>query len=171
MKSTPPTASPWIHWSLRLAFATALLAVWFFNPVTVRAAESVGTKVDAVAAGAEKKVNEAGQAAESKLAELWRRIDERRLMNRTPDQLVAWVIMGLLVGGLIRQFSKYSQLTALLLGLAGSFLGGIIANLTQVDLGLGPVLIRYEDLLASLVGGLVFLIAVRVRAARKTTPK
>lgn len=86
---------------------------------------------------------------------LWKRIDDKRLKNRTPDELVAWALMGLLVGGLVYRFSKLSQLTTILIGLIGAFIGGIAANVIQLDLGLGPVLIRYEDLICSLIGGLV----------------
>ena len=42
-------------------------------------------------------------------------------------------------------------------GLVGAFVGGILANVLQLDFGLGPVLIRYEDLICSLVGGFVLL--------------
>jgi hypothetical protein len=171
MKTSSLPDSRWVRTSSPLVLALALLAACFCGGWPARAAEGVGARADAVAADAGKKVNEASQAAGTKLEELWRRIDERRLMNRTPDQLVAWVIMGLLVAGLIRWFSKYNQITALLLGLVGSFAGGIVANLTQVDLGLGPVLIRYEDLLASLAGGLVILIAARILAARRAEKK
>ncbi len=135
------------------------------------AAEGVKDQVSAVAADAEKKVQEAQQAAKTHWEELWRRIDEQRLQNRTPDQLVAWVIMGLLVGGLIHQFSKLKKITTLLLGLAGAFIGGIVANVTQFDLKLGPVLIRYEDLLASLIGGVLIILIARWLASRRSAQK
>jgi hypothetical protein len=129
----------------------------------LQAAETVSDQ----ASEAQKKIAEAGQAATAGVAEIWRRIDERRLMNRTPDQLVAWVIMGLLAAGLIRPFSKFKAPAILGLGLAGAFLGGIVANVTRVDLGLGPVLIRYEDLLASLVGAALLMIAAWWLRSRK----
>ena len=79
--------------------------------------------------------------------------------------------MGLLAGGLIHQFSKLNKVATLLLGLGGALLGGILANVVQFNLGLGPVLIRYEDLLASLVGGVVIVIAARVLASRRSPKK
>ncbi len=106
-------------------------------------------------------IRETGQAAVTKAQTLWQRIDERRLKNRTPDQIVAWVIMGLLVGGLLYRFGKRNQVTSVLFGLVGAFIGGILANVSQINLGLGPVLITYEDLLFTVLGGFLMLCATR----------
>ncbi len=106
-------------------------------------------------------IHETGQAALNKIEVLWQRIDERRLKNRTVDELVAWAIMGLLVGGLLFRFGRRNQLTSVVLGLVGAFIGGIVANLTQFNLGLGPVLITYEDLLCTFVGGVLILCITR----------
>ncbi len=140
-----------------LALALGVSALAGLEPL--RAAETLGDQARAAASDTQKTIEEAGQAATSQAVEIWRRIDEQRLKNRTPDQIVAWVIMGLLAGGLIRRLSKLTPAVVLTLGLAGAFIGGIVANVTQVDLGLGPVLIRYEDLLASLFGAVVIVIA------------
>jgi uncharacterized membrane protein YeaQ/YmgE (transglycosylase-associated protein family) len=153
--------------SAQLALIVALLVACFSPPLEVQAAASVSDKVNAVAAGAEQQIADTAKAAESKLQELWRRIDEQRLKNRTPDQLVAWVIMGLLAGALVYRLSKLSRAVTLLVGLAGAFLGGVIANVTQLDLGMGPVLIRYEDLVFSLLGGLIIVFVARWLASRR----
>lgn len=155
----------WAAKALALAVLSAALGG---GAIRARAADSVTEKVNAATSEAEKQLQETSQAAESKITELWRRIDERRLKHRTPDQIVAWIIMGLLVGGLIHQFSKLNKVATLLLGLGGAFLGGIVANVVQLNLGLGPVLIRYEDLLASLVGGVVIVIVARLLATRRS---
>jgi uncharacterized membrane protein YeaQ/YmgE (transglycosylase-associated protein family) len=168
MKSNDLLAHPLNRLSAALTLAVAVFAMCFCPALNTVAAESVGDKVSAAASEAEKQVTEASQAAESKMQELWRRIDERRLMNRTPDQLVAWIIMGLLTGGLIHQLSKLNRFATLLIGLAGAFLGGILANVIQLDLGFGPVLIRYEDLLASLLGAVVIVLAARWLASRRS---
>src|SRR3974390_2170070 len=102
---------------------------------------------------------EVTQATLNEVESLWKRIDDRRLKNRTPDELVAWALMGLLVGGMVYRFSHLGQLTTILIGLIGAFIGGIAANVFKLDLGLGPVLIRYEDLLCSLLGGLAVFFA------------
>jgi uncharacterized membrane protein YeaQ/YmgE (transglycosylase-associated protein family) len=132
----------------------------------------VGERITAAADQAKASVQEAGTAAVNKIDQIWRRIDERRLVHRTPDELVAWAIMGLLVGACAGLFSvlrtgALQRLSALALGLVGAFIGGIVAHVAQLDFGLGPVLIRYEDLLLSLVGGLLLILVVRFLKARR----
>ena len=112
-------------------------------------------------------IHEKGQAAVGKAEELWQAIDEKRLKNRTPDELVAWIIMGLLVGGLLYRFGGRGQLTSIVLGLIGSFIGGIVAHVTQLNFGLGPVLITYEDLICTLAGGLLILCGARWALVKK----
>jgi uncharacterized membrane protein YeaQ/YmgE (transglycosylase-associated protein family) len=129
--------------------------------------------VGATATEVTQSIQDTGKSAVSGIETLWKRIDERRLKNRTFDELVAWALMGLLVGGALHRFTKLSQTSAVFLGLAGAFVGGIIANVLQLDLGLGPVLIRYEDLLCSLAGGFLLLFAwnwYRERTASKPQP-
>jgi uncharacterized membrane protein YeaQ/YmgE (transglycosylase-associated protein family) len=147
-------------WTL-ITLTAAIIAADPGTCLTARAADSVSDKVGAVAADTEKKIQETSEAAQTKLQELWQRIDEKRIKNRTRDEIIAWVIMGLLVGGLIQKFSKFNRATTLLLGLIGAFIGGILANVTQLNLELGPVLIRYEELLASLIGGILIVLVAR----------
>jgi uncharacterized membrane protein YeaQ/YmgE (transglycosylase-associated protein family) len=134
------------------------------------AAPSMAQQVGASAAAATQSVQDAGQTALNGVEVLWQRIDERRLKNRTPDELVGWALMGLLVASLLSRFTKGTQGKALLLGLVGAFLGGIVANVFQLNFGLGPVLIRYEDLICSLVGGIALLF-IWSKVAQKMAPK
>ena len=124
-------------------------------------AQSVGEKVSAAASETKEKIEDAGKAAANKLEQLWQRIDEERLKNRTPDEIVAWLIMGLLVGSILGRPAGLRSWTAFGIGLIGAFLGGIVVHLTQFNLGFGPVLIRYEDLLFSLVGGVLLVLVAR----------
>jgi uncharacterized membrane protein YeaQ/YmgE (transglycosylase-associated protein family) len=160
-----------VHKLAAATLATVVLTTLIWGNLSARAADSVTEKVTTATAEAEKKVQEASKTAQSHWEELWRRIDEQRLKNRTPDQIVAWIIMGLLVSSLIHEFSKLNRFATLLLGLAGSFIGGMIANISGLNLGLGPVLIRYEDLIASLAGGLLLLLAARWISSRRTKAK
>ncbi len=154
---------------------TGLLTLFFgavlfgLNPsARSQAAEaSMTEKASATATEVSDKVQDASKAAMSEVETLWQRIDERRLKNRTPDELVAWALMGLLVGGLFYRFSDLGQVKTILLGLIGAFVGGILANVLQLNFGLGPVLIRYEDLLFSLVGGLLLFLLGKWYRARK----
>jgi uncharacterized membrane protein YeaQ/YmgE (transglycosylase-associated protein family) len=128
--------------------ALTLGVTLFASPVAVAA--------DGSSSGSET-IHDKGQEAVSKAEALWQRIDERRLKNRTPDEIVAWVIMGLLVSGLLYRLGGRGQIASILLGLIGAFIGGIVAHVAQLDFGLGPILITYEDLICSLVGGLLIL--------------
>ena len=137
-------------------------------PVAARgASSSPGQQLSSAADDVKQKLSDAGKTARNKIEELWRKIDEQRLSHRTRDEIVAWVIMGLLVGAVLQVFSGLKRPATVVFGLAGAFLGGIIAHLTQLDLGLGPVLIRYEDLLLSLGGGLVLVLLMRAFMKKK----
>jgi uncharacterized membrane protein YeaQ/YmgE (transglycosylase-associated protein family) len=140
------------------------------------AAGTVGTGTNmaklAVATNAANQfIQEQGQAAVQQVQTLWQRIDEKRLKNRTPDEIVAMVIMGALVGGLLYRFGKRGQVMSIVLGMVGAFLGGIIANIAHIDLGLGPVLITYEELFFSLLGGVLLIVAARWAGIKKMVTK
>lgn len=157
-----------------------LLANLACFPISLHSAEEPGvvdrtkavvkdaaTAVEGAAKDAKESVQDAGRAVGKSFEDLWRRADENRLKNRTRDQIVAWAIMGVLVGsvaGMLTSLktSGLGKLGRLLLGLAGAFIGGMIVHIGRIDFGLGPVLIRYEELLFSLVGAVVLIIVVRL---------
>jgi len=130
-------------------------------------AQTVAEKASAAASETKEEIQDASKAAKGKLEQLWRRIDEARLKNRTPDEIVGWLIMGLLVGGILARATDLRRWSAVGFGLIGAFLGGIVAHVTKLDLGLGPVLIRYEDLLVSLVGAVLIVLGARRFVSRK----
>jgi uncharacterized membrane protein YeaQ/YmgE (transglycosylase-associated protein family) len=116
---------------------------------------------------AKQTIEHASKSAMNEIEQLWRKIDEQRLSHRTRDELVAWVIMGLLAGGLLSLVAKLKRPATLFFGLAGAFLGGLVVHVTQLNLGLGPVLIRYEDLLLSLLGAFFLVFLTRAFMKRK----
>jgi uncharacterized membrane protein YeaQ/YmgE (transglycosylase-associated protein family) len=116
---------------------------------------------------AKQTIENAGKSAMNEIEQLWRKIDEQRLSHRTRDELVAWVIMGLLAGGLLSLVTKLRRPATLFFGLAGAFFGGLVVHVAQLNLGLGPVLIRYEDLLLSFVGALLLVFLTRLFMKRK----
>ncbi len=155
-------------WQFLLAAALYVAVCAFASPGfaqtdTNSAAGGLGTGTNE----ASQFIQQAGQATVDKIQTLWQRIDEKRLKNRTPDQIVAWAIMGLLVGGLLYRFGKRGQVSSIILGLIGAFIGGIIANISKLDLGLGPVLITYEELLFTLLGGVLIICLARWSAIAK----
>jgi uncharacterized membrane protein YeaQ/YmgE (transglycosylase-associated protein family) len=148
-------------------FITGLLLCSYL--MSVHAAEEPGlvTRTKEVAQETTAALGEAGRSAASEAELLWRRIDAARLKNRTPDEIVAWVIMGMLVGGLTGMLTSLKptglgHLGRLLLGLAGAFLGGIMVSMTHLDFGWGPVLIRYEALFFSFLGAILLIVLARL---------
>ena len=116
-------------------------------------------------------VEDAGREVGSSFENLWRRADEGRLKNRSRDEVVAWVIMGVLVGAVAGMMTRLKPtglglVGRLLLGLAGACLGGMVGHLTKVDFGMGPVMIRYEELLFSFVGAILLIVVVRMIGSR-----
>ena len=116
-------------------------------------------------------VKEAGRTAAENLETLWQRVDESRLKNRTRDEIVAWIIMGVLVSSVAGMMtslkpSGLGKLGRLLLGLAGAFLGGMVVRVTQLNFGWGPVQIRYEELLFSLLGAICLIVGGRLIHSR-----
>ena len=133
-------------------------------------------KVKDATAAVQDAATDAGRAVENSFENLWRRADESRLKNRTRDEMVAWVIMGILVGAVAGMMTSLKttglgKLGRLLLGLAGAFLGGVVVHLTKVDFGMGPVLIRYEELLFSFAGAIGLIVVARIiRSSAKKKP-
>jgi len=154
------------HASVYLTSLLCLAALLCLTPSRT-SAQTVGEKASAAASEAKEKIEDASTTAAGKLDQLWQRISEARLKNRTPDEIVAWLICGLLVGGLLARTTDLRSWRPFVFGLIGAFLGGIVAHVTSLDLGLGPVLIRYEDLLFSLTGGVLVLLVARRFMARK----
>jgi len=118
-------------------------------------------------------VEQATRSAADQAEQLWQRIDAARLKNRTPDEIVAWVIMGVLVGALAGIMTTlkptgFGNLGRVLLGLAGAFLGGIAVRMTGLNFGWGPVLIRYEELVFSLLGAILLVVLAKFIRSRST---
>jgi len=168
----------------KLKLLTALTLPFLLSGAVLFAAEEKSFTEQAKQAGEDTKkaVNEAvestsdamhqaGQSVSDTFEHLWRSVDENRLKNRTPDEIVAWAIMGILVGavaGMLTQLKPtgMGKFGRLLLGLAGAFIGGMVVHVAKLDYGLGPVLIRYEDLLFSLLGALLLILIGRVFRAK-----
>ena len=163
----------------RLLSLAVLLAGLAGQPLFAADAEGASVKAKKVVRETSVAVEKAGNAAADTAKNLWQRIDEARLKNRTPDELVAWVIMGVLVGAVAGMMTTLKstglgKLGRLALGLAGAFLGGIVVHVGRFDFGWGPVLIRYEELFFSLVGAILIVAAgriIRSRVKRKAPPQ
>jgi uncharacterized membrane protein YeaQ/YmgE (transglycosylase-associated protein family) len=171
---------------LRLLVFLLLLAAAMARPASAaqessladsakQAGEDAQRAVEVAVENTQDAMREAGESVEATFEELWRSIDENRLKNRTPDQLVAWAIMGALVGGLTGMLTQLKttgmgRMARLFLGLAGAFIGGMLVHVSGLDFGLGPVLIRYEDLLFAFFGALLLIGIGRVFRSRSRKP-
>jgi len=157
---------------VRLLFVVySTLALLLSQPLTEADQQGIGQKAEEVAKETTTAVEKAGSVAADAAKDVWQRIDAARLKNRTPDELVAWVIVGVLVGGVAGMMTSFKptgsgRLGRLALGLAGAFLGGIIVNVLKVDFGWGPVLIRYEELFFSLVGAILIVLVGKIISSR-----
>jgi uncharacterized membrane protein YeaQ/YmgE (transglycosylase-associated protein family) len=132
-------------------------------PATVWA-DGVGDQTKATVAEMTDAVKEAGHSAADSFKSLWNRVD---LTNRNRDEIVAWVIMGMLVGAIAGMFtglktSGAGRLGRLMLGLGGALLGGSVVHVARLDFGWGPVLVRYEELLFSMAGAIFLIVVARL---------
>ena len=149
-------------------FSLALLALLFFSALpTFAADDSLSQKTSQTIEETKKAVQDAGQAT---MDDVWRRLDEARLKNRSPDEIIAWALMGILVGavaGVLTSLKSPGKVGYLVSGLVGAFIGGILVNLTKVNFGWGPVLIRYEELLFSLAGAILIVALLKLTGLKK----
>jgi len=76
---------------------------------------------------------------------------------------ISWILIGLLVGLVARVFvptgKNWGCLGTILLGIAGSFMGGLIGSIMsdgEFDLS------RTESIIGSIIGAIVILVVIRV---------
>lgn len=87
------------------------------------------------------------------------------MMDISISDVLVWLIVGLLAGsltGLLVKRSKrgFGHLANLGLGLVGAVVGGYLFDLLRIDLGLANISVSLQDIVAALVGSLLFLIAL-----------
>ena len=78
-------------------------------------------------------------------------------------KIIVWLIVGALAGsftGLLFTGKKegWGRWTNLGMGLAGALIGGLLFHVFKIDLGLGDLGVRFEDLIAAVVGTLILLV-------------
>ena len=153
-----------------------LLLLNAFVPSRALGADGLVDKTKTVASDATEAVKDAGRTVADKATEVWKRIDDAMLKHRNRDEMVAWAIMGVLVGALAGMMASSKSSGAgkfgrLLLAVVGAFLGGIAVRALRVDFGWGPVLIRYEELCFSLAGAVVLVVVGKmIRGKAKKQP-
>ncbi len=84
-------------------------------------------------------------------------------MNPLLGQIIVWLIIGGLAGtlaGRLVTFKKegLGRWTNLVVGLIGALIGGGVFKVFHIDLGLGEIKLTFEDLIAAILGSLLFIV-------------
>lgn len=109
-------------------------------------------------------VSQSTKAVSDGVSTLQTKISDNSPLNRTRDENVAFVLMGVLVASVAGMFSKVGCTVLgiagrLALGLGGAFIGGMVVRVAEIDFEWGTVTMGYEELLFSLLGA-VAIVAV-----------
>lgn len=94
----------------------------------------------------------------------------------TSGQVIAWIIVGALAGSITGMIVKREKrglghFINLGIGLVGALIGGFLFKVLRIDLGLDRLTIRVEDLIAAIIGSLIFLFVLwLIQQGRKGKP-
>jgi uncharacterized membrane protein YeaQ/YmgE (transglycosylase-associated protein family) len=162
-RQTTPRVSH--RFNLLAALTLLALAVLLTAPALAADDATLSQKADQT-------IDETKKATSDSLDTLWQRVDEARLKNRSPDEIIAWLFTGVLVGSVACMVTSLKpsaprKIGILVSGLVGAFIGGIIVSVTRVNFGWGPVLIRYEELVFSFVGAILLVLIGRFIGLKK----
>lgn len=91
-------------------------------------------------------------------------MNEALIGNITAGQLLAWVILGLLVGSFVGRLVRRRQrgfglIGNLVIGLVGAVIGGFLFDALDVQLG-RDVVLSLNDFIAAFCGALIFIALV-----------
>jgi uncharacterized membrane protein YeaQ/YmgE (transglycosylase-associated protein family) len=89
-------------------------------------------------------------------------------MNVAIDQVVVWIIVGLIAGSLTglvikRDRKGFGFLTNLGLGLAGALIGGLLFRLLGILPNLDKIAISLRDVISAVLGSLIVLVILWFR--------
>jgi len=100
-------------------------------------------------------------------------------MNISPDEVIAWLIVGALAGSLAgmivtRHRAGFGRILNLAVGLIGAVIGGVLFKVLHLNLGvIGSITITSEEVVEAFIGALIFLTVVwfvrKIRATKNTT--
>ncbi len=85
--------------------------------------------------------------------------------------IATWLIVGSLAGaltGLLLRSTRfgYSRWSYLGIGLVGALIGGAIFRVLGVEMGLHQISVNLQDVVAAMLGSLLFLAALRIWRSR-----
>lgn len=83
-----------------------------------------------------------------------------------PEQLITWLIIGLIAGFLASVLVRgrgLSTLSSIIVGLVGAFVGGLLFTLLRLQVSpalAGGITLRYIDIIVAFIGALLVLLLV-----------
>ncbi len=112
-------------------------------------------------------IQEMGRKTTEAVGALGQKVNENRLANRSCDEMVSWVLIGVLVGSVAGmatsiKCSGLGKLGRIGLGLLGAFVGSMVVRVAEIDLGWGEAVLSYEEMLFSLVAAVVVVVLARL---------
>ena len=86
--------------------------------------------------------------------------------------IISWVIVGALAGTLVGGIlsgrkSGYGMWKNLGIGLIGAVIGGFVFRLLKIDFGLGEIKITAADVIAAILGALLFLLILKLAGKKR----
>ena len=86
-------------------------------------------------------------------------------MQLTWSLIIVWLIVGALAGSLVGMLVKrtkkgFGQAANIGIGLVGALVGGLFFKVFHIDLGLGNIVVSLEDLVAAIIGSLIFVVVI-----------
>lgn len=104
------------------------------------------------------------------------RVKEVDYSKVTLDEIVVWLLIGLLVGGiagrlLTRRKGGLGPAGNLLLGCAGAVVGGFLVDFFGIDVGFGQISMSYEEIFAALFVAIGIVAGIRALQRRLADKK
>jgi uncharacterized membrane protein YeaQ/YmgE (transglycosylase-associated protein family) len=80
------------------------------------------------------------------------------------SQLIIWLVIGAVAGliaGILIRGRGQGPLLNVLVGMIGALIGGLLFDLLNINPNLGELVFTGRDLLAAVIGSMIFLIVLR----------
>jgi uncharacterized membrane protein YeaQ/YmgE (transglycosylase-associated protein family) len=99
-------------------------------------------------------------------------LDQPVTVTFVPEQIITWLIIGLVAGflaSLLVGVKRLNATTSIIIGLIGALVGGFLFTIFQIPVApalMGGITIRYIDVIVSFFGAIVVLLIVTTLRGR-----